>query len=48
MPLAYENILDIRKDTVDIEFLIGNNLVNHFINWDEKPKRIWGQTLLPT
>ena len=35
--LAYELILDTKQDSVEVEVLIGNDLVNNFIDWDQKP-----------
>ena len=46
--LAYEPILDTKQDSVEVEVLVGNDLVNKFINWDQKAVRVRGQFLLPT
>ena len=46
--LAYEPILDTKQDSVEVELLVGNDLVNDFIDWNQKPTRVKGQFLLPT
>lgn len=46
--LAYEPILDTKQDSVEVELLVGNDLVNDFIDWNQKPIRVKGQFLLPT
>ena len=46
--LAYEPILDTKQDSVEVIVLVGNDLVNKFIDWDQKPARVRGQFLLPT
>ena len=48
VPLAYELILNTKRDTVEVKILIGNNLVNFFMNWEDKPKKCCGQFLFPT
>ena len=46
--LAYEPILDTKQDSVEVEVLVGNDLVNKFIDWNQKPVKVRGQFLLPT
>ena len=46
--LANKGILDSRKDIIEIDLLVGNDLVGQIINWDIKPKRMCGQLLLST
>ena len=38
--LAYEPILDTKQDSVEVEVLVGNDLVNKFFDWDQKPVRV--------
>ena len=46
--LAYEPILDTKRDSVEVDILIGMDLVNMFVDWSQKPQKIINQFCLPT
>ena len=48
LQLANKKLLDTRRDTLDIDLLIGNDLVYQLVNWDQKPRRLFGQFLFST
>ena len=46
--LAYEPIIDTKRDSVEVDILVGLDLLNLFVDWSQRPQRITNQFCLHT